>query len=250
MSAARVGGKGSWQRRVSDAFTQRLLLKGTAISVAIILWLIATAKEPTQDLVPVRFVPTLDSTLALRDEPPSIQALVAGRGEDLLKLYSTPLVLTRAIASDVPDTLVIDLRPGDVVVPAGLEGNIIVRDVQPRSVMLRFETTSTRLVPVRSRVRLDPPSPGWRVRFEPESVEVSGPRQMVAQLTSVSTVNATIPAGDSVPHLVDVDTARLGVRVRPVQVKVHVLTPPAAPAASLSPVAGPLSSARQAAQRP
>lgn len=227
----------AWRHWFIEAFTERLLLKGTAIALAVVLWFIASAKEPTEQVVPVRFSPELDSALSLRDPAPQLRALVAGRGEDLLKLYTTPLVLTRQIAADAPDTLVIDLRPGDVAVPPGLEGNVIVRDVQPRRVTLYFETTSTRIVPVRSRIRLVPPSGTAQLRFEPESVEVSGPRQTVARLTYVSTVRTTIPSSDTLPHLVDVDTASLGARVRPAQVKVHVLQNGMVPATSSVPPA-------------
>jgi hypothetical protein len=211
-----------WQRRLVDAFTRRLLLKGTAVALAIIIWTIVTAKEPTEDVVPVRFAPELDSTLALRDPPPPIGAIVAGRGEDLLKLYSTPLVVRRPIANDVPDTLVIDLSPRDVEIPPSLGGAIIVRAVTPSSLTLRFERTTTRIVPVASQLRVDPGSGSYTVRFEPESVQVIGPRQVIARLERVWTVRSVIPADDSLPHLVDIDTARLGARVKPSQVKAYV----------------------------
>src|SRR4051812_15186085 len=237
----------SWQRRISEAFTKRLLLKSTALVLAIVLWLIATSKEPTEEVVPVRFTPGLDSSLVLRDPPPAIRALVAGRGEDLLKLYSTPLVISRVIANDVPDTLVLDLAPSDIKLPAGLENSIIVRDVQPRSLTLRFETSSVRVVPVRSELRIEPVGGAYQVRFEPESVEVSGPRQAVARVNHVSTVRATIYGNDSIPHLVDVDTTRLGARVKPTQVKAYVV-PPAALTNAVPGVA-PQSSGRPATRQ-
>ena len=211
-----------WQRRVIDAFTRRLLLKGTAVALAIIVWLIVTAREPTEDVVPVRFAPQLDSTLALRDPPPSIGAIVAGQREDILKLYSIPLVFRRPIANDVPDTLVVDLTPRDVEIPANLGGAIIVRAVTPSSLTLRFERTTTRIVPVASLLRIESGTGSYTVRFEPESVQVTGPRQVVARVDRVWTVRSTIPADDSLPHLVDIDTARLGARVKPAQVKAYV----------------------------
>lgn len=211
-----------WKRRLTEAVTQRLLLKATAFVLAIVLWLIATAKEPTEDLVPVRFAPILDSSLSLRDAPPTIRALVAGRGEDLLKLYASPLTFRRAISTGVPDTLVIDLTPRDIEIPPELEGRVFVRAVQPSSVTLHFETTATRVVPVRSQILVTPATGPYAVRFEPDSVEVIGPRQAVARVDHVTTVRSTIPPDDSLPHLVDIDTARLSVRVRPRQVKAYV----------------------------
>jgi hypothetical protein len=231
-----------WQRRIVDAFTRQLLLKGTAVALAIIVWLIVTAKEPTEEVVPVRFAPLLDSTLALRDPPPTIGAIVAGQREDLLKLYSAPLVVRRPIANDVPDTLVVDLTPRDVEIPPSLGGAIIVRAVTPSSVTLRFERTTTRIVPVASQLRVDPGAGSYTIRFEPDSVQVTGPRQVVARVDRVWTVRSTIPADDSLPHLVDIDTTRLGAHVKPAQVKAYItrltaVMPTAAPPLPAAPSA-------------
>jgi hypothetical protein len=45
----------------------------------------------------------------------------------------------------------------------------------------------------------------------------------VLNLESVATARVAIPATDSLPHLVDIDTTRLGLRVKPSQVKVHLV---------------------------
>jgi hypothetical protein len=219
----------AWRRRITNALTQRLLLKGTALLVAVVLWFIVSAKEPTEALVPVRFAPALDGSLALHDAPPQIRALVIGRGGELLKLYSSPPVIRRPVAADAPDTLIMDLRATDVEVPAGIDA--IVRDVQPRSVTLRFEPTSSRMVPVRSAISVGTaplPAP-VAIRFEPESVEVTGPRRAVLKLPGVRTARTTLWSLDSIPHLVDLDTSRLNVRVRPSQVRVYVSLVPIRP---------------------
>src|SRR5256885_2993360 len=223
----------TWRRRLAEAFTQRLALKGTALLLAIILWFIVTAKEPNQDLVEVQFAPQLDSSLVLKDPPPPIHALIVGTPQELLKLFAHPLVIKRQIAANSPDTVVVDLSTSDVELPAGVDA--IVRGVEPRSVTLRFESTSSRVVPVHSAVQVVAdslhPSPPVAVRLDPERVEVSGPRQRVLGVPYVVTARVVIPATDSLPHLVDIDTTRLGLRVRPSQVKVH-LVPAAATTAS------------------
>src|SRR5947199_5037948 len=224
----------TWRRRLAEAFTQRLALKGTALVLAIVLWFIVTAKEPNQDLVEVQFSPQLDSSLVLKDPPPTIHALVVGTPQELLKLFAHPLVIRRTIAANSPDTVVVDLSTSDVELPPGIDA--IVRGVEPRSVTLRFESTSSRVVPVRSAVQVVPdtlhPSPPVAVRLEPERVEVSGPRQRVLGLPYVMTARVAIPASDSLPHLVDIDTTRLGLRVKPSQVKVHLVPAPAPVAAA------------------
>jgi len=125
----------TWRRRLAEAFTQRLALKGTALLIAIVLWFIVTAKEPNQDLVEVQFAPPLDSSLVLKDPPPTIHALIVGTPQELLKLFAHPLVIRRQIAANSPDTVVVDLSTSDVELPAGVDA--IVRAVQPRSVRIR-----------------------------------------------------------------------------------------------------------------
>ena len=213
----------TWRRRLTEVFTQRLALKGTAFLLAAVLWFIVTAKEPNQNLVEVHFAPQLDSSLVLKDPPPPIHALVVGPPQELLKLYARPLVIRRPIAANSPDTVVIDLSTSDVELPPGVDA--IVRGLEPHSITLRFESTSSRVVPVRPNVQVivDSLQPAVAVRLEPDSVEVSGPRQRILGLQFVTTQRVTIPAGDSLPHLVDIDTTRLGVRVKPAQVKVHIV---------------------------
>jgi hypothetical protein len=166
----------------------------------------------------VRFAPQLDSNLVLRDPPPTVRAVVLGSANEILKLTNTPLVIRRPVSSDSPDTLVVSLRPTDVDVPEGVE--VIVRDVQPHSVTLRFESSTSRYVPVASALLVRAPTSGpVPVYISPESVMVLGPRRLVSRVRHVSTVVDSIPF-DTVPHLVDLDTAGLGVIVRPAQVKV------------------------------
>jgi len=206
-----------WRRHLTAAFTEHLALKASAVLVAVVLWFVVAAREPTEEVVSVRFAPQLDSALVLRDPNPVIRALVIGRVNEILKLSNTPLVIRRPITSDAPDTLVLSLRTSDVEVPEGVE--VIVRDVQPRSLTLRFESIASRAVPVHSALLVR--SPGGLssvVRFDPESVMVRGPRRTVARLQWVSTIPDSISI-DTLPHLVDLDTAGLGVVVRPPQVK-------------------------------
>ena len=207
-----------WRRHVIAAFTDHLALKASAVLVAVVLWFVVAAREPTEEVVSVRFAPQLDSALVLRDPPPMIRALVIGRPNEILKLSNTPLVIRRPITSDAPDTLVLSLRTSDVEVPEGVE--VIVRDVQPRTLTLRFEAIAGRRVEVRSAllVRAAAGMSPVILRFDPESVLVRGPRRTVARLRAISTVSDSITP-DTLPHLVDLDTAGLGVVVRPPQVK-------------------------------
>jgi len=213
----------SLRRRLVAAFTERLLLKATAVFLAVVLWFVVNAKEPQLELVAVRFAPVLDSSLVLRDPVPQLQAIVAGSPKELIKLGTNPPVIRRPIAADAPDTVVVDLRPNDVTLPDGVDA--VVRDIQPRSVKLRFESTWSRRVPVHSAIDVasaNGPGPVTTI-LDPETVVVSGPRHLVLHIPSVRTVKQTIAFPDSTPHLVDIDTTGFGpVRVRPSQVKVSL----------------------------
>jgi YbbR domain-containing protein len=213
------------QRRVIAAFGNQIWLKVTAVFLAVVLWFVVNAKEPEIQLVPVRFTPVLDSSLVLRERLPQVQALVAGSPKQLIKLTSSLPSIRREITADAPDTLVLDLRPEDVILPDGVDA--VVREVEPRSLTLRFESTWTRRVPVRSAITVatsnGPPGPLATI-IDPLTVEVSGPRHLVARIQSVKTLPTTISYPDSLPHLVDLDTTGLGpgVRIRPPQVRVSV----------------------------
>jgi hypothetical protein len=218
-----------WRRRLSAALTERLALKASAVLLAIVLWFVVGAREPREEYAPVQFAPRLDSTLVLRDPTPPIRAHVLGRPSEILKLATSPLVIRRQIASDAPDTLVLALRPGDVEVPAGAD--VIVREVYPQSVTLHFEPRSSRRVPVRSSIlaRVPPQmSQDIAVQLEPDTVTILGPRRAVAAIEFVRTLVDSIVV-DTLPHLVDLDTAGLGATVRPTQVKARFVRRRAVP---------------------
>lgn len=210
-------------RRFIAAVTERLQLKAAALFFALVLWFVVSATEPSEQLVPVRFTPLLDSTLTLVEAPPQVQALVIGRTRELLKLYATPLTLRRLVDADVPDTVTIELRPTDVDLPAGVQA--IVRDVQPRNITLRFATTATRTLPVRSALNVVADT-GIRLtgglRLEPDSVRVSGDRRALARINAVSTVAGNLRVRDSSAVIVALDTTGLGVSVRPAQVRASI----------------------------
>lgn len=225
-------GRRSWRDHLRAGFTERLGLKATALLITVLIWLLVGARQRTESFVPVSVTPVLDSSLVLLGDPPLLRALVAGSTADIVKLYATPPEIRRSIGGDVPDTLVLDLTPSDVRIPPELSSDVRVLDVQPRSVTLRFETKASNQVAVLNggRIRVQfaggAPAPA-RLRFQPETVRVTGPRRIVRRLRGVYPVPLTLAAGDTLPHVADLDTAGLGVTVNPAQVKVRASgTPP------------------------
>ena len=250
MSPARDGERsatgGSLQRWLRAAFTERLPYKGAALFFAVVLWLVVSAEEPSEELVPVRLVASFDSARMLTSGTPVVRALVAGRARDLIKLYNTPPVVRRIVTDDAPDSVAVDLRPIDVYIPPDVDA--VVRDVQPRSLVLVFDVTTSRRVPVASAVHVVAErgaKTSWErlTRIVPDSVTVTGPRRLVNAMGSVSTVDQTVTVRDGGDFVLPIDTKRIapGVRVNPAEVR--VLIGPA-------PVTGARDSSRVTALRP
>ena len=223
---------GSLERWLKAAFTERLGYKGAALFFAIVLWFVVSAEEPSEEVVPVRLEASYDSGRVLTSGTPVIRALVAGRARDLIKLYNTPPVVRRIVTDDAPDSVALDLRPVDVYIPPDVDA--IVRDVQPRNLILVFDVTSTKRVPVTNAVKLlvDSTAKTTPLRVAhvvPESVTITGPRRYVNTVRSVSTVDQTVTVRDSGEFVVPLDVKRLaasGVRVQPDEVRLQVRMPP------------------------
>jgi hypothetical protein len=211
------------QRRLRALFTDDLGLKAIALLMSLLLWLAVGARTPTEGYLTVRIEPELDSSLALLDDAPHVRALVAGRTADLVKLYAARPVVRRTISGDAPDTLVLDVTPSDVHIPPELADAVHVLDVQPRSVTLRFESRATRRVDVVNHGRIVVQGAGGAVAFEPATVRVTGPRGAVRRVRSLQPLPLVIARGDTLQHVAELDTAGLGIRANPVQVRVRVL---------------------------
>lgn len=219
------------ERWLKAALTERLGYKAAALFFAIVLWLVVSAEEPSEEVVPVRLEAAFDSARVLTSARPAIRALVAGRARDLIKLYDTPPVIRRVVTDDAPDSVAFDLRPGDVYIQPDVDA--VIRDVQPRTIVLVFDVTLSRRVPVASAVRVvvDTTTRTGRMRLTrlvPDSVTISGPRRVVNAVSSVSTVDQTLTVRDSGDFVVPLDVKRLGsdVRVKPTEVRVLVQMPP------------------------
>ena len=137
--AARATGAGRsavMRKRLRSAATERLGYKAAALFFALVLWLVVSTEEPAEQLVPVRLTLELDSTIELRGDRPQVRALMAGRGRALLTLFDSPPIVRRAFGPGTPDSVRIAVQPADIELPPGIEAT--VRDVQPRTVLLRF----------------------------------------------------------------------------------------------------------------
>ena len=220
-------GLGRWlvmaRRHLSGAFTERLLYKGAAIFMALVLWLVVSADQPAEEIVPVRLQLQMDSTLVLATPAPVVQARVVGPLREVLKLYATPPIVQRVLPEAEIDSIRLQLDPRDVVVPSGV--NVRVSSLEPSTIALRFTSRVTRRVPVRSRLRISVDSSLRALgqpRLVPDSVTVVGSREQVEDVTSVPTMTLDVVVSDTNSILIPLDTSGLGARVETSQVYLRV----------------------------
>ena len=231
-------------KKVVHAVTWRFPVKFSALALALSLWVMVSAEEQTESWVNVKVQIITDSSVSLVSDIPDVQALVGGRGREILKLYTSGPAIRRVVGPDTPNEVTLDLRPGDVIIPANAD--VRVRDVTPRSIALDFEVTEQRYLPVRALVHVATDS-GMRVtggpRVLPGSVLVRGPRRAVRGLGSITTDRLNIFVRDSeIVRSVKLDTTGLGIiKVTPADVRVQVtaerVQPPPPPAPDTTPPA-------------
>jgi hypothetical protein len=231
-------------KKIVHAVTWRFPVKFSALALALSLWVMVSAEEQTEAWVNVKVQIITDSSVSLTSDIPDVQALVGGRGRELLKLYTSGPAIRRVVGPDTPNEVTVDLRPGDVIIPANAD--VRVRDVTPRSITLDFDVTEQRYLPVRALVHVTTDS-GMRItsgpRVLPGSVLVKGPRRVVRGLGSITTAPLNIFVHDTdIIRSVKIDTTGLGVTaVTPSEVRVQVTAerepPPPPPAPDTTPPA-------------
>jgi hypothetical protein len=110
-------------------------LKLAAFALSVLLWAAVASQEVTSQLVAVRLELDWADSLDLARPLPSVTALVTGPGREILKLYSSPLV----VRSSVPESALrhpwrLRLTPERLQVPANAK--VTVEEVEPRDVFV------------------------------------------------------------------------------------------------------------------
>jgi hypothetical protein len=121
----------SLDRRFKSAVTEHLPVKFSALFFAVVMWVIVRSEEPSEAWIDVHLALSLDSTVTMAAQPPIVQALVSGRGREILKLYSTSPELRRSVGLD---DSVFAVHPADVFTTN--EADVKVVDVRPHFVHL------------------------------------------------------------------------------------------------------------------
>lgn len=207
------------------ALTANLPLKLTSLGLSVFLWFLAAGEEPASALLPVDVTVRPPAGRAVVSTAGSVRALVTGPRRELLKLTAGPMRITRVLPDTTEaDQVQVDLSPGDLEMPRGVEAR--VQDLEPRAVTVQLDSTFQRVVPVQAVVRLQPETGRVlsAVGVVPGTVRILGPRDAIRRVDSVRTLPLEVEHADApVEETVALDTSGFGrVRVVPGEVTVHV----------------------------
>ncbi|OGU01422.1 MAG: hypothetical protein A2W29_12020 [Gemmatimonadetes bacterium RBG_16_66_8] len=123
------------------AFLADWPVKLTALVLAIILWAVVQAREPTTQLVDVALVVEPPLGYRLAEQPPRVRALYAGSARELLKLLDAPPGITKIMPDSAPgSTVTLELGPGDLVLLT--DADVVAQDVQPRRLHLKLTSAT------------------------------------------------------------------------------------------------------------
>ncbi len=120
---------------IREVLVRHWPLKLAALALSVLLWAAVASQEVTSQLVAVRLELDWADSLDLARPLPSVTALVTGPGREILKLYSSPLV----VRSSVPESALrhpwrLRLTPERLQVPASAK--VTVEEVEPRDVFV------------------------------------------------------------------------------------------------------------------
>jgi hypothetical protein len=194
--------------------TQNWRLKLTALALAVLLWAVVSAEQPTSQWidVPVDVVVSDPGwVLTGSPDPARVRVRFTGAGRELWDLALDRPVLELRVRS-VGDARSFALDPGMVGIPQRLQ--VKAQDVRPAVVRLPLERLASREVPVRAVVAARSREAyvvGDSPRVTPALVRVTGPVPAVERIAHVLTRPFDIVPGDSTfERRAELDTAGLG----------------------------------------
>ncbi len=206
-------------------------LKLISVALAVLLWMmVAVQRSPVERglRIPLE-LQNLPPNLELVDAPQeSVDVRMRGAADVLSGLAPGDVVATIDLSAAQPGRRLFHLSPDRVRAPFAVE----VTQVAPSSLVLRFEPSATRIVPVHPAVEGEP-APGYivgDVQADPSTVEVIGPESELRRVSEAITEpvwvgSANAPVRASVPLGVPEAGVRLKT-VRTATVRVDVVQAP------------------------
>ncbi len=168
-------------------------LKSLSLVLALFLWFLVMGEQGAERVMSVR--------VEFRDVPEGLMLVSRSDGAVLLKVQGPKRVLANLAVDEVTVSLGgRELREGTHLMPLapsdlrGLPRSVEVVEVSPRSLRLRVEARLEREVEVAPRIE-GTPGHGFvvrRVRAEPRTVRIEGPRTEVRAITRAFTLPVNV----------------------------------------------------------
>ncbi len=175
------------------AFFDNYKIKLIAFIFAVFIWFFVVTENEYEEVIeiPVATVNLPANKVILNDLPPAVKIRVKGTGKDLIALGLGRNARVELDLSGVERSKKFAVEPRNVFLSRP-SGAIFTEEViMPDSILVVLDEFFSRRLPVVSRVVLSP-APGYtavgEILLSPDSVVVSGPRSVVAQVQEVFTV--------------------------------------------------------------
>ena len=191
-------------------------LKLVSMALAVLLWMMVSSQRAAVERglqIPLE-LQNLPENLEMVEPPPeSVDVRVRGTADALGRIAPGDLVAAIDLSSAQPGRRLFHLSPERVKAPFA----VVVTQVTPSSVAIRFEPSATRIVPVLPSVEGEP-APGFivgRIAAEPPTVEIIGPESLLRRVTEAITEPIWVgSASADVRSTAIVGVADEGVRVK------------------------------------
>ena len=162
-------------------------LKVISIALAAALWLVVSGEQIVERAlrIPLEFTNLPAQLELVGDAPTVVDVRVRGSSGALSRIGSGELVAVLDLRTAKTGQRIFHLTGSDVRAPFGVE----VVQVTPSNVTMRFEVSTTKVVPIVPAVEGEP-APGYivgTVTADPATVEVAGPSTAVGRLTEAVT---------------------------------------------------------------
>ena len=188
-------------------------LKIVSAALAVLLWVMVTTQQSSVERglrIPLE-LQNLPANLEMVDAPQdSVDVRVRGAADALGRLAPGDVVATIDLSAAQAGRRLFHISPDRVKAPFAVD----VMQVTPASVVIRFEPSATRLVPVHPSTEGET-APGFivgEVIPDPKTVEIVGPESTLRHVTEVITepvwvggakvpIRATVPLGVADPNV-------------------------------------------------
>ena len=191
-------------------------LKVVSVALAVLLWMMVSSQRASVERglrIPLE-LQNLPENLEMVEPPQeAVDVRVRGTADALGRIAPADLVASVDLSSAQPGRRLFHLSPERVKAPFA----VVVTQVTPSSVAIRFEPSATRMVPVIPSVEGEP-APGFivgKISADPPTVEIAGPESLLRRVTEAITEPLWVgSASADVRSSVIVGVADDGVRVK------------------------------------